>query len=111
MSQIHSLKLTIQDVNTKDAAKIAAVMGTLFVDHGEKKLNEATGEFEPVYEQIDFTTALFNHPELQQGVRAMIMEALTLKDLKIAKESNTLSHYVEAITGESTKPKRVKRKK
>lgn len=109
MSQVHSLKLTIQDVYTKDAAKIAAVLGTLFVDHGEKVLNEVSGEFEPKYEQINFRTALFKHLELQQVIRGLIVEALALEDLKIAKESNTLDHYVEAISGQSTKVKKTKR--
>ena len=106
--QIHSLKLTFQDIITKDAAKLAVMMGTLFIDHGTKVLNEKTGEFEPDLESIQFTTALSNAPKLQEALQPLIIEALTLKNIKIAKENGTLTHFLESVGG-TIKPKPVKR--
>lgn len=106
--QIHSLKLTFQDIVTKDAAKLAVMMGTLFIDNGGKVLNNKNGEFEPKLESIQFTTALSNAPDLQAALQPLIMEALTLKNIKIAKENGTLTHFLESV-GVETKPKPRKR--
>ena len=106
--QVHSLKLTIQDVHTKDNAKIAAVMGTLFIDTGKTVANAETLQPEPELETIHFTTALNTDPELKKVIQALIVEAATLKNLKIAKESGTLNHFLESC-GVDTKPKAAKR--
>jgi len=101
--QIHSLKLTIQDITTKDAAKLAVVMGTLFIDDGKMVANSETLQPEPDYEKISFTTALGNNQKLRTCIQELIVEALTLKNLQIAKENGTLTHFVEAM-GVNTKP-------
>jgi len=106
--QIHSLKLTFQDIVTKDAAKLAVVLGTLFIDNEEKVLNEKTGEFEPALESIQFTTALSTNPELEKVIQGIMMEALTLKNIKIAKENGTLTHFLETC-GAEIKSKPLKR--
>lgn len=107
--QIHSLKLTIQDVRTKDSAKIAVVMGTLFIDEGKKQSNPETMQPEPVYEQINFTTALNNSSKFKQCIQEMIIEALTLKNLKIARENGNLTHFVESVGYQTKKPGIVRR--
>lgn len=106
--QVHSLKLTVQDVMTKDGAKIAAVMGTLFIDSGKTIANSETMNPEPELETIQFTTALNSSVELKKVIQKLIMEAVTLKNLKIAKESGTVSHFLESV-GVQTKPKPIKR--
>lgn len=106
--QIHSLKLNIQDVHTKDAAKVAVVMGTLFIDDGKKVVNSETMKPEPAYETINFTTLLSNNETFKRSIQDLIMEALTLKNLKIAKENGNLTHFLEA-SGVQTKPKTKKR--
>jgi hypothetical protein len=100
--QVHSLKLTIQDVTTKDAARIAAVMGTLFIDTGKTVANKETLKTEPEMEVIHFTTALNNNPTLKKVIQDLIMEAATLKNLKIAKESGTINHFLESCGVQST---------
>ena len=95
--QIHSLKLTFQDVVTKDGAKIAAVMGTLYIDDGKVVANKETLKPEPEYEKISFTTALGSNQKLKSVIQEMIVEALTLKNLKIAKENGTMTHFLESV--------------
>lgn len=107
--QIHSLKLTFQDIVTKDAAKLAVVNGTLFIDTGKQVANTETLKPEPEFETINFTTALGNSPDLKRIIQTLVMEALTLKNLKIAKENGNLTHFLET-TGVQTKPKVIKRK-
>lgn len=109
--QVHSLKLNIQDVETADGHKIAALFGTLFLDKGEYEKNEEgnvllddAGEPIPKYETINFTDALNTNKEFKRCIQTMIIQALTLKNLEIAKEAGTLAHYVEERTG--MKPKR-----
>jgi len=101
--QIHSLKLTFQDVLTKDGAKIAAVLGTIYLDDGKIISNSETLKPEPEYEKINFTSSLDSNTKLKSVIQEMIIEALTLKNLKLAKDNGTLTHFVEAM-GVSTKP-------
>jgi len=106
--QIHSLKLTFQDVTTKDGAKIAAVMGTLYIDDGKMVANKETLKPEPEYEKISFTTALGSNQKLKSVIQEMIVEALTLKNLKIAKENGTMTHFLESV---GVNPRTVPRKR
>jgi len=106
--QVKSLKLTVQDVSTKDAFNIAAVLGTLVIDTGKTVANPATLNPEPELEEINFTTALNNNEALKNCIQSLIIEALTLKKLKISKESGTLAHTLESY-GVETKPKKGKR--
>lgn len=112
--KINSLKLTIQDAITKDKKPIAAVYGTVFIDNDEFK--EADGEFVldeygekiPVYETINFTTALSYVTGFKAMIQQMIIEALTLKNMEIAKENGELSHFVQSVGadfGPEKKPK------
>lgn len=101
--KVHSLKLTIQDVHTKDSFKIAAILGTLTIDTGKKVANKTTLKPEPELEHIQFTTALNNDPAFKSMIQGMIVEALSLRELKIAKESGTLSHLLESV-GQSSRP-------
>lgn len=103
--KIHSLKLTIQDMKTSDDKDVAAVMGTVFIEDGEFKKNEDgnivlddAGDPIPIYETINFTTALHTNRELKRVVQELIIEAVSLKNLEIAKENGTLSHYLKAMT-------------
>lgn len=109
--KINSLKLTIQDMETSDAKSVAAVMGTLFIDNDEWKKNEEgnlllddAGMPIPIYETINFTTALHVNRQLLSCVQALIIEALTLKNMAIAKKNGTLSHFIKAV-GAQTQPK------
>ena len=72
-------------------------MGTVFIDKGEKVLNEKSGEFENDLETINFTTTLDNAPELKSSIQSLVVEALTLKNLKIAKENGNLTHFIESV--------------
>ncbi len=90
--QVHSLKLSFQDIVSKDGAKLAVVLGTLYLDNKEPEL-----------EKINFTTAISTNPKLKTVIQEMIVEALTLKNLQIAKENGTLTHFVEAM-GVNTRP-------
>jgi len=101
--QIHSLKLSFQDIVTKDGAKIAAVLGTLYIDDGKVVANSETLNPEPEYEKISFTTALGSNQKLKSVIQEMIVEVLTLKNMQIAKENGTLTHFVKAM-GVNTRP-------
>jgi len=103
--KIHSLKLTLQDVETKDKQKLAVIFGTVFIDNDKYKENSVGFEFDehgekiPVFEVINFTTALNNVEHFKQISQELIIEALTLKNMQIAKENGELSHFIEAVGG------------
>lgn len=104
--KIHSLKLTLQDVETSDKKKVAAIFGTVFIDDGKVKMDlngpvlDENGEETPIYETINFTTALANVEHFKQIAQTMIIEALTLKNMEIAEKNGELSHFVRAIGAE-----------
>lgn len=113
--QIHSLKLTVQDIVSKEGDKIATVFGTLVLDTGEKAKTEkgedrldAEGETIPVLENIDFIIPVNSSKELKAVIQSLAVQALTLKDMEIAEKNGQLSHYVEAVQGFA--PKKVVRK-
>lgn len=90
----------------KDGKLFAAVYGTLILDTGEVKRNEAgepvvdkEGVLIPILENINFITPLNSSKELKACVQALAVEALTLKDMEIAKKNGQLSHYVASIKG------------
>lgn len=101
--KIHSLKLTLQDVGTADNKKVAAIFGTVFIDNGQFKEDangpvlDENGEKTPIFETINFTTALDNVEHFKQIAQTMIVEALTLKNMEIAEENGTLSHFVRMM--------------
>jgi hypothetical protein len=104
--QIHSLKLTVQDIISKEGDKIATVFGTLILDTGEKAKTEkgedrldAEGMTIPVLENIDFVIPVNSSKELKAVIQGLAVEALTLKDMEIAKKNGQLSHYVAAVKG------------
>jgi hypothetical protein len=104
--KIHSLKLTLQDVETADKKKVAAIFGTVFIDNDQFKEDingpvlDENGEKTPIYETINFTTLLSNVEHFKQIAQTMIIEALTLKNMEIAEENGTLSHFVRSIGAE-----------
>lgn len=111
--QIHSLKLTIQDVVSKEGVKIATVFGTLILDTGDKAKTEtgedrldAEGATIPVLEDIQFILPVNSSKELKAVIQSLAVEALTLKNLEIAKKEGQLSHYVKQVTGLLPKKKK-----
>ena len=104
--KIHSLKLTIQDMPGKDGKLFAAVYGTLTLDMEEPALDEkgeqkldAEGQPISMLDDINFVTPLNASKELKAVVQSMAVEALTLKDMKVAKKNGQLSHYVDSVKG------------
>ena len=102
--KIHSLKLTVQDMPGKDGKLFAAVYGTLTLDMEEPALDEkgeakVDKEGQPIsmLDDINFVTSLNSSPELKKVVQALSVEALTLKDMEVAKKNGQLSHYIEKI--------------
>lgn len=102
--KIHSLKLTIQDMPGKDGKLFAAVYGTLTLDTEQPALDEKgepkvdkEGQTISMLDDINFVTPLNNSKELKACVQAIAVEALTLKDMEIAKKNGQLSHYIQAI--------------
>lgn len=102
--KIHSLKLTIQDMPGKDGKLFAAVYGTLTLDMEEPALDEKgnpkvdkEGQAISMLDDINFVTNLNSSPELKKVVQALAVEALTLKDMEVAKKNGQLSHYVDKI--------------
>lgn len=112
MRKIHSLTITIQDVETADKKKASVIFGTLFIDNGEFQKDgsgelalDAAGEPVPDYEKIQFTDAL-HRPDnalFKRCIQSMIVQALTLKDLEIAKRDGSIAHFVQSITGQPLK--------
>lgn len=102
--KIHSLKLTIQDMPDKKGNLFAAVYGTLTLDmeepaldeKGEPKVDEE-GQAISMLDDINFVTPLNASKELKTVVQALSVEALTLKDMQVAKKNGQLSHYIEKI--------------
>lgn len=103
--KIHSLKLTFQDVETKDKKTVAVVFGTVYLDDGKVKMDingpvlDEHNETTPEFETINFTTALANIEGGKKLIQQLVMEALTLKNLKIAERNGELSHFIEAVGG------------
>lgn len=102
--KIHSLKLTIQDMPDKKGNLFATVFGTLIIDTGEVKVDkddvavkDEAGQFIPILDNINFITPINTSKELKMVVQSLAIEALTLKDMKVAKNNGQLSHFVEAI--------------
>lgn len=102
--QVHSLKLTIQDMPDKNGKLFATVSGTLTIDTGEKKKNDdgtdyvdAEGDNVAILEDINFMSALNSSKELKACVQGMIVEALTLKNMQVSKKVGQMSHYVESL--------------
>jgi hypothetical protein len=107
--KLRSVTLTLQDVVTKDGVSLAAVFGTLSIDTGEIRLNEKMQQ-EPVLESINFTTALANHPVFKEQVTSLITEALTLKEMKIARDEGLLSVLNRPVPKKRVSKTRVKKK-
>lgn len=108
--KIHSITLTVQDGETSDNHKIAIVAGTLFVDNDKIHEHEdgtpdtdKKGEEVKDLEKINFVTSLDENPELMKVIQALAIEALTLKNLKIAEKNGTLSHFIESVGVEEKK--------
>ncbi len=114
---IHSLKLTIQDMPDKKGKPFASVFGTLILNTGEVKVDkddmpvkDAEGDFIPILDNINFILPLNASKELTMVVQSLAVEALTLKDMQIAKKNGQLSHYVEAIKGLDPRKKQATKK-
>jgi len=107
--KLRSVTLTLQDVTTKDGVTLAAVFGTLAIDTGKVRLNEQMRQ-EPVLESINFTTALANHPDFKEQITALITEALTLKEMKVAQESGLLAVLNKPTVKKRVSKTRIKRK-
>lgn len=112
--KINSLKLTIQDMPDKEGKLFAAMYGTLILDTGEVKQDkdgkpvvDKEGVVIPILENINFIAPLNKSKELKAVVQSLCIEALTLKDMEIAKKNGQLSHYVEKIKGMA--PKKAKK--
>lgn len=112
--QIHSLKLTIQDMPDKTGKLFAAVYGTLIIDTGEtakdaegNEKKDKEGQVIPILENINFITPLNSSRELKMCVQGLAIEALTLKDMEISKKNGQLSHYVDAVKGTAKKVTKV----
>jgi len=104
--KIHSLRLIVQDMPDKDGKLFAVVSGTLTIDTGEVKTDEKGKPVVdkekvvvPILEDINFMIPLNSSKELKAVVQSLAVEALTLKDMEIAKKNGQLSHYVESVKG------------
>lgn len=109
--QVHSLKLTIQDVPGKEEGEMfAACFATVTLNTGEVAKNEdgtdrldEAGELIPILEEINTVFPLDKDEIFKGNIQAILMEALTLKNWQIAKENGQLSHFVEAMGGDADK--------
>lgn len=111
--KIHSLKLTIQDVPSKEGRPVATVFGTLTLDTEELAKDEkgetrvdSEGVVVPILDDINFVLPVNSSPELKAVVQSLAVQALTLKDMEIAKKNGQLSHYVETVQGVAPEPKK-----
>lgn len=103
--KIHSLTLIIQDFIDKDTKKpYAGVYGKLTLNTEEQAQNEdGTLKFDeekdPVYmmEDIPFGFNMDKSSLFRSEIQAMMIEALTLKNLEIAKENGQVSHFVQKM--------------
>ena len=94
----------------------AAVYGTLTLDMEEPALDEkgepkvdAEGQTISMLDDINFVAPLNKSKELKAVVQALSVEALTLKDMEIAKKNGQLSHYIEKIKALDPRKNKVKR--
>lgn len=104
--KVHSLKLTVQDMPDKRGELFATVFGTVIIDTGEVKVDEAgtpvldeAKQVIPILDNINFIVPLNSNKILKSVVQGMLVEALTLKNLEIAKKHGQLSHFIQAIEG------------
>ena len=103
--KIHSLKLTIQDTPDKKGELFAGVFGTLVIDTGEVAMDadgvtpklDAEKQQIPILDDINFAVALNQSKELKTVIQELAIQALTLKDMQVAKKNGQLSHYIEKI--------------
>ena len=103
---------------SKEGDKIATVFGTLILDTGEKAKTQSgddrldeEGETIPVLDNIDFITPVNSSKELKAVIQALAIEALTLKDMEVAKKNGQLSHFVQAIKKLDPRNKVIRKKK
>lgn len=91
---------------SKEGRNIATVFGTLTLDteevakdsEGNERL-DAEGTTIPVLDDINFVIPVNSSPELKAVIQSLAVQALTLKDMEIAKKNGQLSHYVQAVKG------------
>lgn len=104
--KVHSLTLHLQDfIDAKSKKMYAGVYGKLTLnteepaldEEGNQKLDE---EKQPIFmlEDIPFGFNLDKSPLFRSEIQAMVIEALTLKNLEIAKENGQISHFVQAMS-------------
>lgn len=111
--KVDSIRLHIQDMPDKKGELFAVVSGKITLDTGEIKLDEflkpvldSEGEEIPILDDINVMFPLNKEPSFKTNIEAIAMEALTLKNLEIAKENGQISHFVQAMG--APKPKRGK---
>lgn len=89
----------------KEGKLFAAVFGTLVIDtgevskekDGETPKKDKEGDLVAILEDIQFIVPLNQSKELKTVIQSLAVEALTLKELKVAKKNGQLSHFVEKI--------------
>lgn len=102
--KVHSLKLTIQDMPDKKGKLFAAIFGTVVLDTGEKAKDEKgniklddEGQEIPILDNINCIVPLNQNKIFKSNIQAFLVEAITLKNLKIAEKNGQMSHFLEAI--------------
>jgi len=124
--KVDSVRLHIQDMPDKKGELFAVVSGKITLDTGEVKLDEHLkpvldeyGDEIPILDDINVMFPLNKEITFKSNIQAIVMEALTLKNLEIAEENGQISHFVKAMGVEpekkkrgskTTKPKRKKKK-
>ena len=110
--QIHSIRLTIQDVVTSDNVPVVALLGAVYIDDGKKmvddegntKLDE-DGNAIPDYEKINFTSLLSQNPTFKKEIQKMAIEAITLHNLEQAKKDGKELEFLQDYGLGLEKPK------
>ena len=112
--KIHSFSMTVQDLpdptDKKKKRKFAGIFGSIKINLEEPVLDEkgkpeVDGDGNPLttFDKINFVLPLRRNPEVKKVIQEMVIEALTLRGMKVAEEDGELSHYMEWVTGKKDK--------
>lgn len=111
--KIHSIRFTIQDVETTDKVKVVAGFTDVFLDNGEVMLDDENqpkldenGLPQPKYEKISSTWLLSNNVILKKEIQKMVITMITQHDIDQRKSKGEPLPLPEDMGLGMSKPKK-----
>lgn len=110
--KVHSIRITIQDVQTAENVPVVAGFTDIFLDHGEIMLDDEGNVKldednlpQKKYEKITATWLLSQNVVLKREIQKMVIQAITIHDIEQRKASGKPLDIGEDYGLGITKPK------